>query len=417
MPVEGVERIREQKYFEEWIKIHSLLCERGFTWGSIAEKGEEHQYLLLDLYRMPKETYQRILEATEKIGHIYQKTVVFLQNSPSLFSALHLPKNTWKAVQLPSPLFSYFARMDLVVRNDGEDIKILEMNSDTPTGIVEAAVANDVVCGYFGESSPNRLIEEIKRTFQRIKTDHEIPDEETVYFLSYDWHEEDRQTTEFLRWHSGFSKTQYLPIKDLRVSTNGVYTSNGELVKYLYRLYPLEYFSADKGPNGEPIGDLFLEHVAEGRVKLINPPSAFLGQCKTTMAVIWALHENGHPFFTGEEHQMIEKYFLPTYPSAEGLAAPLVQKPVWGREGGGVSIVGKDGSVIEDRTPYYYQQPKIYQKYIELPTVTVRTWEGPYTGSLLFGSFLIGGSPAGIFPRVGEKITGNLSMFLPVAVK
>lgn len=408
--------ILDQLHLEEWTRVNSTLREHGFTWGSLVQDGEEHQYMALDLHCMPAKVYQRILKATEKIARIYQKTTEFLQGSPSLFPMLHLPRNTWEAVQIPSPLFSYIARMDLVVSDKGEDIKILEINCDTPTGIVEAAVANEILCGYFGVSSPNRVTQGVEEAFRKIKADYGIPEEETVFFLSYDWHEEDRQTTEFLRSHSGFANAQYLAVKDLRVSEQGVYTSDGEPVRYLYRLYPLEYFSGDRGPNGEPIGDLFLKHVAEGRVKIINPPSAFLGQCKATMAVIWALHEHRHPLFTAEEHEIIEQHFLPTYMTPDALKAPYVRKPVWGREGGGVSIIWEDGGVIEDRTPYYYQQPKVYQKYIEMPTITIQTWEGPYTGFLLVGSFLLGGVPAGVFLRVGEKITGNLSIFLPVTV-
>lgn len=408
--------ILDELHFEEWVRVNSFLREYGFTWGSLVQNGEEHQYMALDLYHMSKETYRRILEATAAISGIYQKAVTFIQNSPSLFPMLHLPENTWEAARLQSPLFSYIARMDLVVRDEGETIKVLEINCDTPTGIVEAAFANEIVCKHFNKSSPNRITRAITMAFEKVRLDYGIPDEATVFFLSYDWHEEDRMTTEFLRRHSGFPNTRYLAVKDLRVSEKGVYTAEGEPVEYLYRLYPLEYFSADRGPNGEPIGDLFLKHVADGRVKLINPPAAFVGQCKATMAVIWTLHEHRHPFFTVEEHEIIERYFLPTYVTPDPLSVPFVAKPVWGREGGGVSIIWGDGGVIEDRTPYYYQQPKVYQQYVEMPTVTIQTWEGPYTGSLLIGSFLLGGTPAGVFLRVGEKITGNLSMFLPVTV-
>lgn len=409
--------IIDRPHFEEWMRVNTLLRERGFTWGSLVQGGGEYQYVALDLYRMSRRAYDRIVTATERIARIYQKTVTFLRDSPSLFPTLHLPRNTWDAVRIPSPLFSYIARMDLVVLDEGETIKILEINGDTPTGIVETATANDELCRYLNASSPNRLTQEVERTFQMIKADYGIPDDETVFFLSYDWHAEDRGTTEFLRIHSGLPNTKYLAVKDLRVSETGVHTADGEPVRYLYRLYPLEYFSADRGPNGEPIGDLFLKHVAEGRIGLINPPSAFLAQCKVTMAVVWTLHEHRHPFFSDEEHEIIERYFLPTYVTPDALEIPYVSKPVWGREGGGVSIVRGDGDVIGDRTPYYYTQPKVYQKYIELPSVTVRTWEGPYTGSLLVGSFLIGGNPAGVFLRVGERITGNLSMFLPVTVE
>jgi glutathionylspermidine synthase len=202
------------------------------------------------------------------------------------------------------------------------------------------------------------------------------------------------------------------------VNENGVYTDTGDPIHYLYRLYPLEYFSADKGPNGEAIGDLFLNHVAFEKIKLINPPGSFLCQNKMTMAIVWALHEENHPLFSEEEHAIIAEYFLPTYVNPEPLfGSAYVRKPVFGREGGGVAIIGADGNVIsDDKTPYYYNQPAVYQKYTEMPKVTVETWDGPYTGSMLVGSFLINGKASGLFLRVGGKITGNTSMFLPYTV-
>ena len=38
-------------------------------------------------------------------------------------------------------LFSYFTRFDFIV--NGEDIKLIEVNCDTPTGYLEPSVANE----------------------------------------------------------------------------------------------------------------------------------------------------------------------------------------------------------------------------------------------------------------------------------
>ena len=52
-----------------------------------------------------------------------------------------------------------------------------------------------------------------------------------------------------------------------------------------------------------------------------------------------------------------------------------------------------------------------------MPDCTIDTWDGDYTGKLLIGSHLIGGEPAGLFLRVGERITGNLSMFIGISTE
>jgi len=96
---------------------------------------------------------------------------------------------------------------------------------------------------------------------------------------------------------------------------------------------------------------------------------------------------------------------------------PYVIKPIWGREGGGISLIDAKGNIMQqDQSPYYKHQKKIYQHYVKMPEFTVYTWDGEYSGQYVVGSFLINAAPAGLFLRVGESITGNLSMFCPVAV-
>jgi glutathionylspermidine synthase len=53
---------------------------------------------------------------------------------------------------------------------------------------------------------------------------------------------------------------------------------------------------------------------------------------------------------------------------------------------------------------------------MEMPETTISTWDGEYTGKLLIGSFLINATPCGLFLRVGERITGNLSRFCGITI-
>ena len=50
-------------------------------------------------------------------------------------------------------LFSYFTRFDFIV--NGDDIKLIEVNCDTPTGYLEPSVANEVLCRYHDVNHPN----------------------------------------------------------------------------------------------------------------------------------------------------------------------------------------------------------------------------------------------------------------------
>jgi glutathionylspermidine synthase len=410
--------LNEQEYMKKWISLSQKMAKEHFTWGTAELEDDYEQYMAFNLFKMGRNQWNEIQGATKKIGHIVNKIYIEMFNSESLKTRLGIPAEAWNTLKIPSRYFSYFTRLDLIV-NNGE-IKLIEVNSDTPTGYLEISIANRIICEDQGCQSPNNLEAAIFKAWRKIELEYQITSKDTVYFTSYGWHDEDRETVLFNMRNSGLCRAEYIPLEDIIVSEKGIYDEDGKRIEYLYRLYPLEYLPDDEDANGKKIGNLLLEHIAEGRVKIINPPSAFMMQSKAIMGIIWELASK-EEVFTADEKKDIYKYFLPTYFSNEpfrGLNLPYVEKPIFGREGGGVVIFDKKRRVMEEDPEHWYEEwPKIYQEYKEMPDFTLDTWTGPYTGKLLVGSFLIGGEPSGLFLRVGEKITGNLSMFCGVAVE
>lgn len=412
--------LSQDEYLNQWVETNNELSKKGFTWGSLFENDEWHQYMSLDVLELSKKEVNEIQKATKDFSKLIQSVYKIVMNDPKYFAKLRLPVETWEATHVDEDdIFSYFCRFDIIKTNDG--YKFIEINSDTPTGYLETSVANKVLCEKVGLKSPNFMEEAIQKAWERIRLKYDINDNETIYFTSYGWHEEDRKTVEFNMHNCNHPNVEYIDIANIYVAEDGLYTPEGKRIKYLYRLYPLEYLPYDEDANGKKIGNMFLDHVANERVKIINPPSAFVTQSKAFLAVMWDIYENHPQLLTKEELELIKKYVPRTYFSEEKFiqeGKKYVSKPVFGREGGGVSIIESDYSVeTEDRTPEYYNQPKIYQEYIEMPELTISTWDGAYTGKLLIGSHLIGNEPCGIFLRVGEKITGNLSMFVGVGIK
>ena len=125
-------------------------------------------------------------------------------------------------------------------------------------------------------------------------------------------------------------------------------------------------------------------------------------------------------FFTDEEHQWIENYFLPTYLEPDPFlekGVSFVKKPIFGREGDTVQIYGSSGKLItEENQQNYVEVAPIFQQFVELPTTTFNSEKGRNEGHMLIGSFLVNGEPAAIGFRVGGEITNNLSCFLPAGV-
>lgn len=383
------------------------------------------EYALAEVYPLEPQLRQELAFATGALGEIYAKTVRSTQfGSDELLLELGIPQEALNAVRtsvLPE-LATLIGRFDFAQTQEG--LKMLEFNADTPTSVVEAFYVNGMACQYFGFQDPNQGMElDIQTAFlQAIKRYQELGfPTESVVFSSLGWHEEDKGTTQYLLEHSGL-KGRFIPLDALRVYEDRLWAfQENEIfpIDVLYRLHALEKLAGEKDEtDGYPTGAHVLDMIARGKLAIINPPSGFIAQTKAFQALIWGLHKS-NAFFSADEQRIIEKYMLPTYLENRFLhQEPYVSKPIYGREGGAVSIHNAAGEVIEaDKDELYWEQPMIYQKYAEMKEVECQTVNGPYRGRLLWGSFLIGGRASAIAARIGQRITGNASFFLPVGYR
>lgn len=413
--------MRRETYADRRDAIYLPLREAGvFTWDWMY--GEE--YALASLHEIDASFRQEIAEATEGLGRIFTKVVGILQQSPDeLLLELGVPEAAIGAVKrvIDPERTTLIGRFDFAPTAEG--IKMLELNSDTPTGIVEAFYANGRVCEYFGKTDPNSgLSAGLRDGFQRFAARYRELGYPTdrVYFSSLDWHEEDAGTTRYLLEQSGLAG-QFLALADLRVYEDRLYAlvdGEHQPVDLLYRLHALEKLAEETDTDGYPTGAHVLDLIARGHLAVINPPSGFAVQTKAVQALVWNLYETGE-FFDEEERAIIGRYMLPTYLENRFYGQePYVSKPIFGREGGAVTLHDASGQPIDrDVEENYWEQPMVYQKLVEMQEIEVETLKGPYRGHLLWGSFLIDGRASAIVARVGGRITGNLSYYLPVAVR
>lgn len=105
---------------------------------------------------------------------------------------------------------------------------------------------------------------------------------------------------------------------------------------------------------------------------------------------------------------------LPTYLENRFRGIPHVTKPIFGREGAGVTLYDASGVAVYRGDDRYGDQPMVFQRRVEMEPVEVETLKGPFRGRLLWGSFLIGGRASAILARVDGPVTGDMSFFLPV---
>ena len=266
-----------------------------------------------------------------------------------------------------------------------------------------------------------------------------------VTFTSYGEHVEDRTNTAYLmeRCREAGYEVWYAPLEELEIVPGEALYHQGREIRLLYRLYPLEYLIGDRDETTEvDIGAALIELVYNGQLGLMNPVQHVLMQSKGFMAAIWSLYERneqtpeycGFTLFNEAEMDVISRYLLPTYFTAEPFeqsAVPYVAKSYWGREGRGTllldhtavqdtaEVVNTDDDEDDDEgvTAYYENQPKVYQQLVPMEQAVIQTEDGEYSGYLLTGVFVIGGRFAGMLPRVGERVTGDMAYYCAAAVR
>ncbi len=301
------------------------------------------------------------------------------------FAELRIPED-WRPLIIRSwerQDSSVYGRFDL--RYDGVgDPKLLEYNADTPTGLLEASVAQWY---WLREVSPdadqfNSLHERLIRRWSSLlrHASHDL-----LHLACLDQCEEDRQNLFYLAdtAHQGGWRVQTLPVEQIGWDARGrqFVDQTAEPMESLFKLYPWEWMCQDR----------FAEHLAGSRMHVFEPAWKQLLSNKGILALLWEWYPD-HP------------NLLPAAFSAPPGGQSYVRKPLWGREGGNVTIVD-GGMVIETGGPYDVNTV-VYQEYSPLPV-----FDGWHP---VIGSWIIGEEASGIGIREDQGLVhGDLSRFVP----
>jgi glutathionylspermidine synthase len=404
------------------------------------------EYCLPSLLLYSPAEVERIATAADWANRIYDKTLRFAQRYlPDDFieEFLGIPASLIPHARVEVP-FHGVSRQDWIL--NGDSLKCIENNTDTPSGVPETSWLS----GFMIEQSPNLfgnpsagMRNAIQRAFRQL-IDHygNLGMGGNVAFSCYDWHIEDKMNTMYVMEavrELGYD-VEFVPLEKLEIVPDEGLYSDGKRIDVLYRLYPLEYLAYDRDEaSGIPIGEELLGLVAQGKLGLINPAQSIMTQSKGFMALLWSLFERNHltedavgyTLFGKEECEAIDKYFLPTYFEKtvfEATGVPYVSKGYWGREGKGVALFdsegereapdrewnGEDDSEVRE---YYENQSKVYQLRVEMEAAKVSTESGEYSGYVLTGAYVVGGIFAGLLPRIGEAVTGDMAYYCPAAME
>lgn len=303
-----------------------------------------------------------------------------------------IERNWWDRLRIPESArpailrswerddFSLYGRFDLAY--DGTTPpKMLEYNADTPTALVEAAVAQWF---WLEECHPGadqfnsiheRLIEAWKRRSGGL-----------VHFASVRDHDEDGMTVTYLRdtcEQAGVS-TKWLAVEDIGWDEKAKRFVDNELsaIDNCFKLYPWEWMWAEE----------YSQHLETASTTFLEPAWKMLLSNKGILPVLWELYPD-HP------------NLLPAYDREDALSGDYVRKPLLGREGSNVSIFSGGQTVLASQGDYG-AEGYVFQQRAPIPS-----FEGHHP---IFGTWIVDHEAAGLGIREDTGlITGNLSRFVP----
>ena len=279
--------------------------------------------------------------------------------------------------------FSLYGRFDLAWDGQGTP-KLLEYNADTPTSLLEAAV---IQWQWLENIAPDS--DQLNSIHEALVERWKLVPETMIHFACAWENPEDRQTIAYLAEtaEQAGKSVELMDMGEIGFSEGGFFTDAGDRpIDKLFKLYPWEWMS------GEP----FFAEIGQERSRFIEPAWKMMLSNKGLLPILWDLHP-GHPLL------------LPAANTREGIlalsASKWVEKPFFGREGAGVSIVDR-GKTIASGAAAHQGEPLVYQKHASLFA------EGG--NHFVWGLWMIGDECRGLSVRGdASPVTGNLSRFFP----
>jgi glutathionylspermidine synthase len=279
-----------------------------------------------------------------------------------------------------------YGRFDLAYDGQGPP-RLLEYNADTPTSLVEAAVAQWYWLEerFPGKDQFNSLHERLVEAWKRAAGFLPVG---TVHFLHQD-SLEDQQTVAYLEdtaRQAGLA-TARMRLEDLGWDAAGGCFCDLENrpVRAAFKLYPWEFM----------VKDAFREHlVRQPRpCTFLEPAWKMLLSNKALLAILW-------------ERFPDSPYLLPAYLDGPRALDAYVKKPILGREGANVEIHAGGAVTAAERLACYGAEGSVYQALARIPSL-----DGFQP---VLGAWVVDGEPAGMGLRESAgPITDNRSAFVP----
>ncbi len=375
----------------------AALEELGFTWHT-DEDGTK--YVSDELVEVSHSEAEAYYEAANTIYDMYVEAAEFVIAN-DLFFELGIPFNLVEAIKKSwesDVHWHIYGRFDLAGGLDGKDIKLIEFNADTPTGLFETALLQWALLKHndMDEAKQfNNVYEAISQNFKRLITlfdDTELFDERydgwKILFSSIDGNDEEETTTRLLQQmatDAGFN-TSFEYLQNVNFDDNGISDAYENGYEYWFKLYPWEDMGHDEPELATTISNIMKNQKAI----ILNPAYTLLFQSKGMMKILCDLFPDS-------------PYLLKTsFEPLEGIKQ--VEKSVFGREGANTKIIDAKGDVLQEKDGPYDNYKKVYQEYVDFN----KDIHGKKYQAGVFFAY----EACGMSFRKGDEIMDNMSKFV-----
>lgn len=374
----------------------------GFVWHT---DSDESSYISDELVVISGQEAEAYYEATNALYDMYVEAAEHVVEN-NLFHEIGIPFNLVDIIKesWENDLhWHLYGRFDLAGGINGKPIKLLEFNADTPTALFETAIVQWAMLKQNGleeESQFNALYESLIDNFKRLVTlEEDVSTFEERYdgwnflFTSVKGNSEEENTVRLLQHiatEAGFN-TEFAYIDDIEFSVEDGIFYNDESYELWFKLIPWEDIALEESD----LAMLLTNIIKNQKAIIFNPAYTLLFQSKGLLKILWDLYPN-HPL-------LLESSFEPLDGQKQ------VSKPVFGREGGNVSILDENNSVLENVEGAYENHKMLYQAYTELATDSAGN---SYQAGVFYAY-----EACGLGFRKGGKILNNMSKFVGHIVK
>jgi len=330
----------------------------GFTWHTDTDGTK---YVSDELVQITKEEAEAYYEAgnelydmyVEAAEHVIENDLFFDLGIP--FNLVDMIKKSWDN----DVHWHIYGRFDLAGGIDGQQIKLIEFNADTPTSLFETALLQWALLkeNNMDENKQfNNLYEAISNNFKRLITlDEDISSFDENYdgwkilFSSVEGDDEEEATTRLLQQmatDAGFN-THFEYLHDVKFDEDGIFDAQDNKYDYWFKLYPFEDIAHDEPELATTLSNI----ITNQKAILLNPAYTLLFQSKGMLKILWDLYPN-HPL-------LLNTSFEPLQDTLH------VEKCVFGREGANTKIIDTNGDILTQTDGEYDNYKKVYQEYVD----------------------------------------------------